>query len=119
MTELVPIEDPRDAYPFPIPVNHRWQGGAITDTVVKGVVTICQREQMTDVMVTLEASTYAQWRREETTPETDVWPTLWGDVSVQPGRINAVWVPLTWLPRQVVLPTRGSTSGLTKGRERG
>lgn len=118
MTDLVPYADPVDAYPFPIAYSDRWQGGAITDTVVKGVVTICQRQTVAEVVVTLEASAYARWRQEETTPTEDVWPTLWGDVPVQPGRINAVWVPLAWLPKTMVLPGRGTARGLMPARRR-
>lgn len=115
-TDLQPRTDPAGSYPFPVAYDDRWQGGAITDTLVKGVVTICRRESVAGVVATLDASAYAQWRREETTPEADVWPTLWGDVPVEVGRINAVWVPQAWLPRSMALPTRSTTSELVRRR---
>jgi hypothetical protein len=52
VTALLPFTDPADAYPFPIAYSDRWQGGMITDTVVKGVVTICGKETTAGLVVT-------------------------------------------------------------------
>lgn len=107
--------DPPDAYPFPVAVDDRWQGGAITDTLAKAWILCGQRHTVADVeaavCVTLTPEAYAQWGAESTTPADRCWPTLWGRVRVEVGCINAVWVPLMWLPRgRLRAPTRGSVS---------
>lgn len=97
-------------YAFPLPGRPRWVGGSITETFVKGVVTICQRMTTEGVTVTLFPEVYAQWRREQD-EQPDTWPTLWGDLPVAEGPKNAVWVPLAWLPRgRLAVPGRGSVS---------
>lgn len=106
-----PLNDPCDCYAFPVSYSDRWQGGAITETWVKGAVTLCGHESTAGATVTLTAPAYAQYRREETTPSDGAWPTLWGSLPVIVGRINAVWVPLSWLPSTALMwPGRGSSS---------
>jgi hypothetical protein len=75
-----------------------------------GGVSFCANATTAGVVVTLTHEAYARWRQEETTPAEDVWPTLWGAVPVQVGRINAVWVPLSWLPTHVAMPSRGTAA---------
>ncbi len=111
-----PINDPPDCYAFPVRYSDGWQGGAITDTWVKGAVTLCGHESTAGATVTLTAEAYAQYQREETTPADGAWPTLWGPLPVTVGRINAVWVPLSWLPQTALTwPGRGS-SGVGNSR---
>ena len=112
--------DPVNCYAFPVRYNAHWQGGAITDMWVKGAVTLCGHESTTGATVTLTAEAYAQYRREETTPADGAWPTLWGDLPVALGRINAVWVPLSWLPPMALAwPGRGSSSVSAQRRTKG
>ena len=112
MTEaMVPYEsaipDAQEWYPFPIALSTTWQGGTITDTVNKALI-VCQRHSGGEpdpfgasAYATLCDAAWARYVAEETTPADRVWPTLWGAVPVRAGPINAVWVPLRWLPVRV------------------
>ncbi len=120
-TALTESMDEPTHYAFPIRYDHRWQGGAITDTLAKALIVCGQSQDKADVeaevYVTLAPDAYAQWVAEWTTPDDHRWPTLWGRVRVQESRINAVWLPIAWLPTQLGrMPGRGSAPRLQEGR---